>query len=129
MNILSSRFRSFLALERGLSENTCSAYAGDADAYIEWCAAQGADPLKAEAPFFEKYLWELKDKQLSAASIFRKTEALRSFYRFLRLEGETEIDPTANLKSPHLPKKAPKYLTLEEMKKLLEFCRKSKLMK
>ena len=122
MNILASRFRSYLALERVLSDNTCSSYAGDIDAYLDWCSMMNADPLKAEAPFLEKYLWDLKtERGLSPASIFRKTEALRSFYRFLRIEGETENDPTANFKSPHLPKKAPKYLTLEEMRRLLEF--------
>lgn len=121
-NQLASRFRSYLVLERGLSDNTCSAYAGDAEAYLSWCEAKRTDPLKAEAPFLESYLWELKTNQfLSPASIFRKTEALRAFYRFLRLEGETDKDPMHNFKSPHLPRKVPKYLTGEEMEKLLSF--------
>lgn len=109
-------------LERGLSDNTCSAYAGDADDFLEWCGKRNADPLKIEAPVLEEYLWELKTKQsLGPASIFRKTEAIRAFYRYLRIEGKTEKDPTVNFRSPHLPKKAPHYLSRADMEKLLSF--------
>lgn len=122
MQSLAASFRSYLSLERGLSANTCASYFGDTEAYLEYCAEKKADPLKAEPPFLENYLFELKNnKKLSPTSIFRKTEALRAFYRFLRLEGKTDKDPTWNFHSPHLPKKMPKFLTLAEMEKLLNF--------
>ena len=122
MHELASRFRSYLVLERGLSDNTCSAYAGDAEAFIAWCESRKTDPVKAESTLVEEYLWELKTKlNISPASIFRKTEAIRAFYRYLRIEGETEKDPTVNFRSPHLPKKTPRYLSRADMEKLLAF--------
>lgn len=122
MQQLAGRFRAYLALERGLSKNTCSSYAGDIELFINWCCQQGADPLLATAELLEKYLSYLKTEcGIAAASIFRKTEALRAFYRFLRIEGDVSQDPTANFKSPHLPKKTPKYLTLEETEKLINY--------
>ena len=111
-----------MALERGLSENTCSAYAGDIEQYLQYCDKKKTDPLLAEIPFVEEYLWSIKtQKKLSPASLFRKGEAMRAFYKFLRLDGKIKNNPTSNLKSPHLPRKLPHYLTLSEMEKLLNF--------
>jgi integrase/recombinase XerD len=46
-------------------------------------------------------------------------EAIRAFYRFQAAEERIPDDPTRNFKSPHLPERLPKYLTLDEMERLL----------
>ncbi|MFA6434018.1 MAG: site-specific tyrosine recombinase/integron integrase [Elusimicrobiales bacterium] len=115
-----AEFYRYLSLERGLSRNTCLAYAGDLGAFLEYCEALKRDPLKADAQSVEEYLWSLKaDKNLKSSSIFRKTEALRSFYRFLMLEGKLAADPTRNFKAPKMPSRVPKFLSEREMEKLL----------
>ena len=109
-------------MERGLARNTCLAYAGDTDAFLIYCETRKTDPARAEAPFLEAYLWSLKkEKGLGPASIFRKTEALRAFYRYLRLEGKAAKDPTANFRAPKLPRKVPRFLALRDMEKLLGY--------
>jgi integrase/recombinase XerD len=108
-------------MERGLAKNTCLAYAGDTEAFLAYCEAGKTDPALAETPFVEGYLWTLKKKGLGAASIFRKTEALRAFYRYLRLEGKAQKDPTANFRSPKLPRKVPRFLSRREMEQLLAY--------
>ena len=109
-------------MERGLAKNTCLAYAGDTEAFLVYCEARKTDPAKAEAPFLEAYLWSLKkDKGLGAASIYRKTESLRAFYRYLRLEGKADKDPTANFRAPKLPRKVPRFLDKRDMEKLLGY--------
>ena len=52
---------------------------------------------------------------------FRKTEALRAFYRYLRLEGKTSKDPTSNFRAPKLPRKVPRFLDRRDMEKLLGY--------
>jgi len=109
-------------MERGLSRNTCLAYAGDLDAFLAYCEARKTDPAIAETTFVEGYLWSLKkEKKLGPASIFRKTEALRAFYRYLRLEGKAVKDPTANFHAPKLPRKVPRFLDKRDMGKLLGY--------
>lgn len=109
-------------MERGLAKNTCLAYAGDTEAFLVYCEARKTDPAKAEAPFLEAYLWSLKkEKGLGAASIYRKTEALRAFYRYLRLEGKADKDPTSNFRAPKLPRKIPRFLDKRDMEKLLGY--------
>src|SRR5271170_4102824 len=70
-----------LSLERGLSPNTCKAYAGDVRAFIKHLG--GTDPLKATPEALTDYLGKLRSaKKLKPSSAFRAMEALRSFYRF-----------------------------------------------
>ncbi len=122
MRPLAADFSRHLGIERGLAKNTCLAYAGDAEAFLAYCEARKTDPARAEAPFVEGYLWSLKkDRGLGPASIFRKTEALRAFYRYLRLEGKAQKDPTANFRAPKLPRKVPRFLGRRDMEKLLVY--------
>ncbi|MDP2867051.1 MAG: tyrosine recombinase [Elusimicrobiota bacterium] len=122
MRPLAVDFSRHLGMERGLAKNTCLAYSGDTDAFLAYCEARKTDPAKAEAPFLEAYLWSLKkEKGLGPASIYRKTEALRSFYRYLRLEGKSEKDPTANFRAPKLPRKVPRFLDRRDMETLLNY--------
>ncbi len=122
MRPLAADFSRHLGMERGLAKNTCLAYAGDTEAFLVYCEARKTDPAKAEAPFLEAYLWSLKkEKGLGAASIYRKTEALRAFYRYLRLEGKADKDPTSNFRAPKLPRKIPRFLDKRDMEKLLGY--------
>ena len=120
MRPLAVDFSRYLGLERGLAKNTCLAYSGDTEAFLIYCEVRKTDPALAEAPFLEAYLWSLKkEKKLGPASIYRKTEALRAFYRYLRLEGKAAKDPTANFRAPKLPRKVPRFLDRRDMEKLL----------
>jgi len=105
------------ALERGLSVNTCRAYAADIGEFIRWLGA--ADPLKADSRRLSDYLWFLKEKGLQASSIFRKMESLKAFYRFQASEERVAEDPTRKFRAPKLPRKLPDFLTLAEMETLL----------
>lgn len=109
-------------MERGLAHNTCLAYAGDAEAFLAYCEGRKTDPALAEPTFLEAYLWSLKkERGLGPASIFRKTESLRAFYRYLRLEGKAQKDPTSNFRAPKLPRKVPRFLDRRDMEKLLGY--------
>ncbi len=122
MRPLAVDFSRYLGMERGLAKNTCLAYSGDTEAFLIYCEGRKTDPARAEAPFLEAYLWSLKkEKKLGPASIYRKTEALRAFYRYLRLEGKAAKDPTANFRAPKLPRKVPRFLDRRDMEKLLSY--------
>ena len=50
----------------------------------------------------------------------RKISSLRVFFNYLCLKNHITINPTQNLETPKLGKRLPKYLSLEQSKKLLE---------
>ncbi|MBI5244552.1 MAG: tyrosine recombinase [Elusimicrobia bacterium] len=114
---LLEEFVRHMALERGLSPNTCSAYASDVGEFLHWLGAK--DPLKADSRLLSDYLWRLKENGLEAASIFRKMESLKAFYRFQAVEERLEDDPTRKFRAPKLPRKLPDFLTQAEMEALL----------
>jgi integrase/recombinase XerD len=121
-----SEFAKHLALERGLAHNTCLAYASDLADYLKWL--DGKNPLQADARLLEDFLWYLKsERKLKAASIFRKMEALRAFYKFQAAEERIGEDPTRNFKAPHLPERLPKFLTIDEIERLLRIDDEGKL--
>jgi integrase/recombinase XerD len=102
------------------------AYASDFSDYLRWLGKK--NPLKADARLLEDFLWYLKsERKLKAASIFRKMEALRAFYKFQAAEEQIAEDPTMNFKAPHLPERLPKFLTLEEIEKLVRVDDEGKL--
>ena len=55
-----------------------------------------------------------------AATRARKIASLRAFFKFLCLKKLIEVNPTQNLETPKLDKRLPKYLSLEQSKKLLD---------
>lgn len=58
---------------------------------------------------------------LCAASRARKVASLRAFFKYLTSKANVlEVNPVAELDSPALPKKLPRYLSLEDSKTLLE---------
>lgn len=115
---LLSDFTRHLALERGLSKNTCAAYASDLRDFVSWLA--GRDALEADAALLDEYLWHAKsEKGLSPASLFRRMESLRAFYRFQAAEERVAEDPTRDFRAPRVPKRLPDALSVAEMGTLL----------
>ena len=49
----------------------------------------------------------------------RKVSSIRSFFKYLKMNGVIDENPMVNLDSPKLKKSLPKYLTVEQAKKLL----------
>lgn len=68
---------------------------------------------------FLYYIREERENQALARS--RKTSALKSFFGYLaNNQGVIDHDPTERLELPSTKKSIPKYLTLEQSRKLLE---------
>lgn len=108
-----------LALERGLSPNTRKAYGSDVKQFLRHLDGAGGDPLTASQEDISEYLWVLKTKNgLEPSSLFRKIEALKSFYGFQAAERGLKANPAEPFRSPRLPARLPRALSREEMEKL-----------
>ena len=115
-------FKNHLSFERQLSQNTLTAYVADAAHYLEYCTANELSPDTVPPQFLDQYAYQLRVvENLSAASVFRKLEAVKSFYKFLLIEGRITEDPTRFLKSPKLPLRMPEQLSRQDMERLLSY--------
>ena len=63
----------------------------------------------------ERYLAALRAEGRNPASLARATTALRGLYRFLVGEGTIAADPTADVRSPKLPRRLPKALEEDQV--------------
>ena len=120
--ILLEEFKNHLSFERQLSKNTIAAYGRDVKQYLDFCGANNTPPERVLPEFIDTYIYHLKAEQtLAPSSVFRKTEAIKSFYKFLMTENVLKEDPTRFVLSPRLIKKIPQQLSEAEMDKLLYF--------
>src|SRR5262249_12889900 len=67
------------------------------------------------------YFLHLRDRGYSAASIARKTAALRSFFQYLRRKGEVASDPTQGIGSPEVKKPLPRTVEGDHVRALMTF--------
>jgi integrase/recombinase XerD len=102
-----------------LAANTVAAYGRDLGRYVGFLADQGVGALEAGVGEVRRYLEWLAGNGLAAASRARNLAALRSYYRFLRLEGRIAHDPTEFLETPRGFKKLPRHLGCDEVGRLL----------
>lgn len=112
---ITKHYLRYLKLERGYSPNTVEAYKHDLDWLLGYLAQEGVDPLSVKLEDLEHFAAMLADHGISAKSQARILSGVRSFYRYLVLDGYLDVDPTELLESPHLPQHLPEYLSTEEV--------------
>ena len=78
-------FLSALAVERGLSPNTISAYRRDLDGYAGFLDGRSPDPAAIDG-----YLASLHDQGRSSSTVARRLAAVRGFHKFLVAEGAAQ---------------------------------------
>ena len=112
-------YLNYLQVERGLAANTVQAYRADIRELLAFAEAGQYGLSELDRSVLRRYLQDLYGR-LSARSIGRKVASLRSFFRFLVLDGYIDEDPTETLETPASWKALPNYLTLAEVDRLLE---------
>jgi integrase/recombinase XerD len=112
-----SDFLASLGAERGLSPNTTQAYRRDLVQYQRTVKANGG---VADTIAVQQHLANLRGEDLAAASIARKLASIRSYHRFLVIEGLREDDPTASIGTQARSRSLPKALSVEEVSRILE---------
>lgn len=117
------KFLAHLATDRGASEFTQRNYQQALIEFARWHLTERKSAVvweKMERDDFRAYLRFLGRNNLSRAAIALRFSALRTFYKFLMRHGQVESLPIKNLSLPKAPKRLPKFLTIQQMKELLD---------
>lgn len=117
------RFLEMMVAERGASPRTIDAYGRDLADFAAHLARAGRPPEAASAEDVRAYLADLAAAAMTPRTMNRRLSALRQFFRFLFAEGTRGDDPTATVESPRLGRPLPKYLSEEEVERLLAAAR------
>ena len=113
-------FLEMMAAERGAAKHTLDAYRRDLDDFAGFFKA---DVSAADAPALRRYLEQMKKAELAPRTAARRLSCLRQFYKFLYAEALRADDPTGALDSPRLGRPLPKYLSEDDVERLLAAAR------
>lgn len=113
------RFEVYLRVEKGLSDNTAAAYARDVEHLTAYLTEQGLAADTATEAHLEAFVCTLKDLGIQPRSQARIISGIKSFYKFLKLEGYIDRNPTRLLETPKIGRHLPDVLTLYEIDSML----------
>ena len=108
----------YLRLQRNMSANTMDAYARDLDKLLVFLENEGKQPEQVVLSDLQTFAAGLHDIGIGPRSQCRILSGVRSFYRFLVMDGYMDNDPTELLESPVLGEHLPEYLTPQEVDQL-----------
>lgn len=115
-------FIDYLNYEKGLSVNTRAAYQRDLQKLQKFLQDRFSvdEPVEINRDHILAFMnWQL-DNGAEYSTMARSLSSIRTFYRFLFLEGHTRFDPTVNIDTPKIKRKLPEVLSIEEVDKLME---------
>lgn len=112
-------FLNYVQVERGLAANTVAAYRRDLEKFRRFCQQRKLSPTGVQRQQVVDFLGTLYQQGLDSRSVARMLVTLRNFFRFLRQEGLLRREPTEHIESPRTWKRLPKFLTVEEVERLL----------
>lgn len=117
---LRPHYAAFMMLERGLSASTREAYLRDVDRLAEYLQEEGIQPVDATADDLHKFIFDLHDLGIAPRSQARIVSGIRSFYRYLEIEGILTKNPSQLIESPKLGVHLPEVLTIDEVNDMIE---------
>jgi len=121
-----ARFLNHLANVRRLSPHTVTAYASDLAEFQRSVAATlrlkdaEVPTVRAVSRMHVRAFAAEIGKASAPATLARKLSAVRSLFKYLTREDPTLKDPTELVKSPKLPKRLPKALTIDDALRLVD---------
>ncbi len=112
------KYRRYMKLERNYSENTLDAYMNDLQKLLDYVSAEGLQVLDVKLDDLRNFAAALVDVGISPRSQGRILSGVRTFYKFLILDGYLDDDPTELLEWPKLGEHLPEVLSVEEVDRL-----------
>ncbi|MDR3437017.1 site-specific tyrosine recombinase XerD [Telmatospirillum sp.] len=117
-------FLEMMAAERSAAANTLDAYGRDLADFGEFLAGCGLAVHQADADRLRDYIAAMRQSGLAARTAARRLSTLRQFHRFLFSEGVRSDDPSQTIDSPRLGRPLPKYLSEDDVDRLIDAARR-----
>ncbi len=116
------RFRDYIFSEKKLSDNTNYSYYNDILQFYEYLSL--IPEVKGIRDFFkleiiDDYIIYLANKEMTGTSINRKLSSVSLFFKFLKIEGIIDDNPSYLVDRPKKGERLPIYITLDEIEKIL----------
>ena len=110
-------FKSYIIAEKNFSKHTAKAYCSDILSFLVWMDEQSCEDVSFSK--VREYLHFIQKFNYKKTTVARKIASLRTFYKYLYRERKVDSNPAMNLTNPKRPKSLPKFLTPDEVEKIL----------
>jgi len=115
-----AEYETYLRVEKGLTENSVSAFLRDLGKLKEYADERSSDLPALDQDQIGDWSRALRQQGLSPRSVARAIAAARGFYRYLAADGVIERDPTEHIEAPRSMKPLPHVLSRKEIESLLQ---------
>ena len=112
-------FKSYLQIERSLSDNSVQAYIRDVKKFANFAIPIKLSELNVTRLDISNFLAQINQEDISARSQARIISGIKAFYKYLIMEDYLKINPTELIESPKIGLKLPDTLSLIEIDKLI----------
>jgi len=114
-------FLMYLRLERSLSANSLDAYADDVSKLESFALSLADKPLPININHIQvsNFLIWINELGMSASSQARIVSGLKSFFKYLMLEGVISKNPMSLIQAPSKARNLPDVLNIEEINQLI----------
>jgi integrase/recombinase XerD len=113
-------FLEMMTAERGAARNTVEAYRRDLQHFGDHVSRHNQRLADADPDALRSYLEDMAAMGMSPRTAARRLSALKQFFRFLAAEGVRGDDPSAMIDTPRAGRPLPRYLSENEVTRLLE---------
>lgn len=120
---LFDQYLTYLRRECHLSDNTVAAYGRDMKRFVAWL--NGRNPAGRSVSELSDFVAELGGQGLAPASVSRTIVAVRTFYKYLQLEGVTTENPAELLVTQKRWQRIPGVMSPSEVDAFLHAVKKS----
>ena len=108
-------FEAYLMLEKGLSSNTNVSYCTDVRHLVEFLQEKGLTPDNIREEHLHEFMAIVHELGIAPRSQARMLSGIKSFFKFLILEGYIEENPCEFIEAPKLSRDLPDVLSVEEI--------------
>lgn len=120
---ITDEFLAYLKGECHLADNTIAAYGRDLKKFVAWLGKRRLEKISVDD--LTQFMGTLHDQQLAPASISRNIVAIRTFFKYLQLEGTVTENPAELLAAQKLWQRMPGVLSKREVDDFLAAPKKS----
>jgi len=115
-------FMDYLDFEKGLSANTRAAYSCDLRKFFVFLEEKGQyhHPREIVKLDIMAFLSRQIENGAEFSTVARSLSSIKTFYKFLVLDGCIESNPAGDLESPKIKRKLPQILSVDEVDRLME---------
>ena len=113
-------YLNYLRDVRRMSPNTVESYARDLALLAEFADTRSSTVGELQRQDLEAFVRQLMSSGLAPRSVARTVACVRGFYRFIAAEQKRDSSPADDLRPPRAWAALPKFLSLEEVDRLLE---------